>query len=229
MRRKIQYTEGQKIGNCYFIRDIEVNSNGRLAEFKCECGKLFNATVGSIKQGAVKRCKKCADLLRVEATIKRCATHGMSRHPLYKTYNGMRQRCYNPKFAAYPWYGGSGIGVCDRWRNSFEAFLEDMSPRPSDAHTLERLRVNEDYGPDNCIWLLGNLQNRNKRNTVKITVFGETKSITDWALIVKLPRNIIYDRIYRDKMTPLEALTKKNDGTKRNSKFEIKHTFGYLG
>jgi hypothetical protein len=42
----------------------------------------------------------------------------------------MIQRCTNPNTKAFKNYGGRGITICDRWRQSFEAFLADMGEPP---------------------------------------------------------------------------------------------------
>lgn len=79
-----------------------------------------------------------------------------------------------------PIYGGRGIRVCERWV-SFDAFLEDMGRRPSDRHSIERLRVNDGYQPDNCVWATSKVQNRNRRNVPLLTAHGRTQCRSAWA------------------------------------------------
>lgn len=86
-------------------------------------------------------------------------------HSLYYTYHNMKARCYRKAHTSYPYYGGRGIKVCDRWQKSFHNFLEDMGDRP-EGHTLDRRETNGDYTPDNCRWADSATQGLNKRNTL---------------------------------------------------------------
>ena len=109
----------------------------------------------------------------------------------------MKQRCHNPKNHSYKNYGGRGIGLCDRWLRSVAAFLEDMGPRPSPHHTVERLDNDGPYAPDNCVWAIRQVQNRNQRKTVRLTIHGRTASVPDWADISGIPAHAIRARLSR--------------------------------
>lgn len=90
--------------------------------------------------------------------------HGLkSKHPAeYRTWLMMRNRCNNPRADDYRHYGGRGIKICARW-DSFPVFLSDMGCRPTPAHCIERIRVNKNYGPNNCKWETRQTQSRNRR------------------------------------------------------------------
>lgn len=87
--------------------------------------------------------------------------HKMSYHPLYHTWENMRQRCYNPKHTAYKWYGARGIKVCERW-NNFANFVADVGERP-DGMSLDRINPNGNYEPSNVRWATQSGQIRNSR------------------------------------------------------------------
>ena len=70
--------------------------------------------------------------------------------------------------------------MCDRWRNDFSLFALDMGERP-DGFSIERIDVNGDYEPGNCIWIDKSLQIKNRRNTVFLTYKGRTQCMKDWA------------------------------------------------
>ena len=89
--------------------------------------------------------------------------HGLSESLEYKSWAKIKQRCLNPNDKRYESYGARGITVCERWKNSFLSFLEDMGPRPSKEHSIDRINVNGNYEPSNCRWADIITQNRNKR------------------------------------------------------------------
>ena len=75
----------------------------------------------------------------------------------------MRLRCRDPQQPCWKDYGGRGIQVCDRWNESFEAFLADMGEKPSPQHSLDRIDPNGHYEPGNCRWATTAEQQNNKR------------------------------------------------------------------
>jgi hypothetical protein len=92
------------------------------------------------------------------------------KHPLYSTWSNMKERCQNVDNPAYTNYGGRGIRVCRRWDLSFEAFAQDMGPKPTPWHTLDRFPHNDgNYEPDNCRWASRSEQMLNRRMFVSNT------------------------------------------------------------
>lgn len=87
------------------------------------------------------------------------------RHPLHDTWLSMRQRCFDPGHESFKNYGARGITICDRWIESFWDFVDDMGPKPSRQHSLDRRDNNGDYEPENCRWATQAEQHANRRNT----------------------------------------------------------------
>jgi len=119
----------------------------------------------------------------------------MSNTSIYKTWQGMKERCSNPGHKDYHNYGGRGIKVCDRWLESFENFYADMGDKPQ-GMTLDRIEVNGNYEPNNCRWASHTEQGQNRRNNVRLTYNGETKTLRQWAETYDKKLGGILDRYY---------------------------------
>jgi hypothetical protein len=120
----------------------------------------------------------------------------------------MKQRCLNKGLRIYQKYGGKGITVCERWLNSFEAFLGDMGERPAGT-TLDRYPDNNgNYEPGNCRWATSKQQNRNRNSVRRITAFGKTMTFYEWAEETGLSSDCLRQRIIYRNWTPEKALTK---------------------
>jgi hypothetical protein len=120
-------------------------------------------------------------------------THGGTDNVLYATWANMRKRCLNERSPAYSLYGGRGVKVCDSW-SDFAVFMADMGPRPSSAHTLDRIDNDGHYSRDNCRWATPIEQANNKRTNILATIGGETKNISQWANLWGVPVDRLYAR-----------------------------------
>jgi len=111
-------------------------------------------------------------------------------------WSSMKTRCYNPRSKRFDRYGGRGIGVCERWRNSFAAFLADMGPRPGPGYSLDRYPDKDgDYEPGNCRWATQTEQNNNRSGNVLLVVNGVSRTLAEWSRIGGVPRHVIAGRI----------------------------------
>lgn len=88
------------------------------------------------------------------------------KHPLYKLWNGMIRRCHEAGHKDFHNYGARGIEVCREWREDFWQFVNDMGPRPSSEHQIERKENDGPYAAWNCKWATVLEQARNRRTTM---------------------------------------------------------------
>jgi hypothetical protein len=102
-----------------------------------------------------------------------------ARHPLYHTWANMKNRCSNKNHRNYNIYGGRGIRVCERWM-TFILFAEDMGPKPSAKHSLDRIDSNGNYEPSNCRWADPVTQGQNTSRVQKIEINGVVKCFAEW-------------------------------------------------
>lgn len=129
----------------------------------CDCGNQKVVDEYSLKNGVTRSCGCFA----TESKRSRFITHGHSKKgstsTTYNSWAGMIQRTTNPKYRYYYNYGGRGISVCDRWKNSFESFLKDMGECPPNK-SLDRYPNNDgNYEPGNCRWATRKEQSDNRR------------------------------------------------------------------
>jgi len=113
----------------------------------------------------------------------------------YQTWVNMIARCTNEKHISYPHYGGRGIKVCDRWMNSFIAFYEDMGPRPTSKHSIDRIDYDGNYEPDNCRWATLKEQMRNRPGNHHVTANGQTLTVVEWAEKLGVNADALYIRL----------------------------------
>lgn len=161
---------------------------------RCKCGNMTKVDAPNLKNGHTKSC----GCLRGEVCRRAAITHGLSKTEEYGIWHGMKNRCYNENDQKH-WknYGGRGIKICDRWRNSFEHFIADMGHRPSVKHTLERLDNNGDYSPSNCRWEIPSTNLNNKRTNIRIEFNGRIQTVTQWARELNMHQATLRYRLKR--------------------------------
>lgn len=183
-------------GKTYGRYTVIANSPGsevaRYVEARCSCGTIKRVQLGGLRHGSTISCG-CANRERLQ-TEKPALKHGLSHRPEYFAWYDMVDRCYNPNNPYFKDYGARGIRVCRRWKRDVSAFFADVGERPSAKHSLDRIKNNKGYTPDNVKWSTIREQNTNKRDTCLLTYQGRKQSASLWAEELGPPRHVIYDR-----------------------------------
>jgi hypothetical protein len=119
----------------------------KIGLFKCECGTIKKITLSKVKNGSTMSCG-CYHKKVISNNFR---THGLTNHPLYRTWGDIYTRCTNPKADSYCYYGERGIEVCDEWRNDFVKFYNwAMANGWKKGLQIDRIDVDGNYEPENC-------------------------------------------------------------------------------
>lgn len=149
--------QGDRFGRLIVTGSEAVRSASKLKwACLCDCGTKRLVLAYQLKSGKTRSCG-CykADLERARGEGSR------KKRPEYESWCHMNGRCFNKNHHKYARYGGRGITVCDRWRDSFDTFYADMGPRPTPSHSIDRINNNDSYLPENCRWATPSEQTRN--------------------------------------------------------------------
>lgn len=168
---------GMRIGLWLVVSGPHRNNGNRARyECRCECGLTKSVEAKCLARGETRGCRRCT-------WKQRDKYHGMSTgNRLYRVWQSMRTRCNNEHRHNYQRYGGRGIKVCPEW-DRFDGFYKwASSQRGHDDTSFQLDRIDNDgpYSPENCRFVSGATNCRNKSNNNLIAAFGEKKSLADW-------------------------------------------------
>lgn len=190
---------GETFGRLVVIRRSPGPEKNSYWICRCECGNVKRIMGLNMKRGLTKSC----GCLNRELASDRGTQHGHTGKANrgkwtteYRIWSAMKRRCYNQNCPAFPDYGGRGILVCDRWRNSFESFYEDMGSRPS-GMTLDRIDNDGNYEPGNCRWATRITQANNARSNVKVMFDGKQMTLSDACRASGVPMTTVVTRRLR--------------------------------
>lgn len=165
--RNFDDLSGLKVGKLTVNHRAEDTPSGNTRWWAtCECGTFKRYPAYELKHGRPGHCG--------------CNRGNITTMPEYKVWQSMKKRC-EKLYSRNESYIARGIKVCDRWINSFDAFIADMGNRPSNKHCIDRINNDLGYSPDNCRWVLPIVNANNRSTNVTITYKGETRTMTEWA------------------------------------------------
>ena len=218
MARVIDLT-GQKIGKLTVLQRVENTKQGQTRWLcQCDCGEQTIVHGQNLRYG---KTQSCGCNRRIAPVIAH-TTHGGRHTRIYKKWVAIKSRCYNEKATGYKYYGGRGITMCDRWRDSFEAFYEDVSTLPhfeEEGYSLDRVNNDGNYEPNNVRWASVEEQQNNKRSNHLLTYGEQTQTIAQWAKEIGCDQRTLCNRLWRGwsvekaLFTPITREERKNEGT----------------
>lgn len=179
-----------------FQRQQPSGRNVRYCRCKCDCG---NEKVISFEHLRNRHTTSCG-CVQKNKVRERFTTHNQSNTRLYRIYAGIKNRCYNVNEPKYKYYGGRGIVLCKEWESDFLSFKKWAEQNGYDKNapkmrcTIDRIDVNGNYEPANCRWVDQETQCKNKRNNIKISYMGKTKTLIEWARLYNLNDKMVYRR-----------------------------------
>jgi len=149
---------------------------------RCECGTEKVICSMGMKAGKTTSCG-CwrAKILTAGRMQLQSGNDGRSKTREYRLWANIIYRCCTQSCQQFDDYGGRGITVCKRWRESFKAFLEDMGTAPTPKHTIDRKDNDGPYSKKNCRWATRKEQANNRRGCRMLEYKGETKTMSAWA------------------------------------------------
>ena len=191
----VKRLENQKFGRLTVIKEVgRTKSGGATWLCKCDCGgeKVISST--GLREGKTHSC----GCIKREQTVEMFKTHGETHSPLYRLWAGMKNRCDNTHASKYANYGGRGIKVCPEWETNYPAFRDwCLANGYRKGLTIERIDVDADYSPSNCVFATQKVQQNNRRNNHRITYNGETKTLSQWAEHLGMTYKMLEHRINR--------------------------------
>ena len=208
MDKKDTNIVGTRIGlyDVLYECDFKSNDGHRMFHVKCsECGWESDVQMHRIKTLS-KKCKHI-NLAGQYSTDKAKIIWNNKR--IFKIYQGMIQRCYNPNNKNFKDYGGKGIGICEDWLNNPKSF-EDwaISHGYENDLTIDRIDSNKNYCPDNCQWITLE-ENSRRANANFIEVDGKTLSGTQWAETLDFGKNTINKLIRKYPLNKVKELIRR--------------------
>lgn len=202
---KIEESVGQRFNRWTVISVLPKEKNvSRKVLCRCECGTEKITDWSNVHQGLSRSC----GCLAMESFRRVITKHGLEHTVEYRIWKGIKVRCLNPRRREYPRYGGRGIKICDRWKDSFQNFIDDVGKMPGPDYSIDRIDSNGHYEPSNVRWIPRKDQAKNRPGfCTYITAFGKTMCVAEWAREVGIGRKTIKHRIDSG-VPPEKALTK---------------------
>lgn len=185
---------GEVFGRLTVLRVLPPERGRRYVEAACSCGSSWGGQRGNLVSGMTQSC----GCLQAEARQTSCLKHGHKSEgktsKVYRAWQNMKSRCYLHAPINHQ-YLARGIGVCDEWRDNFEAFAAHIGLPPSPTHSVDRIDNFRGYEPGNVRWATKKEQGNNKTNNIVLSAFGDTRTLPQWAEATGISVKVLRNRV----------------------------------
>ena len=173
-------------------REYKPDKKGTYWKCVCKCGEVVIVDASDLRKGNTKSC----GCLKRKNSSDRWLKHGCSKEKLYNVWKGMRKRCNSPNNHNYKYYGERNISICDEWDDYlvFKKWAEAFGYK--DGLSIERIDVNGNYCPENCMWADWVTQENNRRNNKVLELNGKKQTMAEWAREYNIRYSLLKSRIY---------------------------------
>lgn len=192
--------EGMKFGKLT-VRELVVNGNTNQRKYlcDCECGGTKITSEDNLKRG---HCRSCGCLYKGHGGSKKKNIFMGSDSKLYRTWSGIKSRCFDQNSHNYHNYGGRGITMCDEWKNDYNTFKKWALHNGYDESggrdcSIDRIDTNGNYDPYNCRWATAKEQANNTRQNTIVEYDGKKMSLSQWADYLKMDYSSFMSRWVR--------------------------------
>ena len=160
----------------------------------CDCGNETTTNSERLKKGHTRSCG-CLHREFTSDLGKARKKHGQAGTPEYQAWWAMCSRCYDEDNPSYKDYGARGIVVWHSWIKSFLAFYQEVGPRPSREHSLDRIDNDGPYAPGNCRWATAEEQANNRRTNIRYDFEGKSLTLTELAKATGICKSTLWARL----------------------------------
>lgn len=194
---------------------------------KCDCGVVKEYFYGNLtKVNHTTSCGCYKESILGLAITTHNLSSGEKRHPLYRSWEAMKRRCYNVNSDDYNRYGGRGTKVCDEWINDFHAYFKWCI----DNGWKQGMNIDKDlkgngllYSPETCSVVTAKVNQNNRCNNVRVDYDGKSITISELSDMVNVGYHLLWRRIFKLKWSVQKAVItppkifKKTSNVRANS------------
>lgn len=160
---------------------------------RCTCGNEIFVVSQKLLSGHTQSC----NCLNREINSKRLTKHGKSSTKIYRTWCGIKNRCFDSTCEHYDCYGGRGVTIYDEWLDfqNFYDYVSQLEHFEEPGYSLDRIDNNGNYAPGNIRWANQKTQQRNKRTNRIVEYEGVEMSLAEAAEKSGIKYNTLCNRL----------------------------------